>query len=97
MDACPGLHACQPGEADEPLLIDVAPADLTSKLVAGEADAPLNDDLTAANALALRARVRELEVENGLIQRELAHVGELAERQGQQLQCAVNTLGLWFM
>ena len=54
---------------------------------AGEEDAPLDDDLTAVNAAALRMRVRELEVENSLIQRELAHVGELAERQGQQLQC----------
>ena len=41
-----------------------------------------------SNAASLRARVRELEIENGLIQRELAHVGEVAERQGQQLQCA---------
>ncbi len=58
---------------------------------AGEVD-PLNqEDLATANAAALRARVRELEVENGLIQRELAHVGELAERQGQQLQCAAVT------
>lgn len=51
-------------------------------------DLPVDDDLAAVNAAALRARVRELEVENGLIQRELAHVGEVAERQGQQLQCA---------
>jgi hypothetical protein len=56
---------------------------------AGEEDAPLDDDLAAANAAALRVRVRELEVENSLIQRELAHVGELAERQGQQLQCGL--------
>ena len=55
---------------------------------AGEADLPADEDLATANAAALRSRVRELEVENGLIQRELAHVGELAERQGQQLQCA---------
>ena len=55
---------------------------------AGEVDPSADENLATANAAALRARVRELEVENGLIQRELAHVGELAERQGQQLQCA---------
>ena len=60
----------------------------------GEVEAPVIDDLATANAAALRARVRELEVENGLIQRELAHVGDLAERQGRQLQCGASTLSV---
>ncbi len=39
-------------------------------------------------AAALRARVRELEVEAGLMQRELDAVSEAAQRSDVQLRCA---------
>lgn len=56
---------------------------------AGEPGPAAGDGFAAANTVALRARVRELEVETGLMQRELDHVSELAERQSQQLQYAL--------
>ena len=55
---------------------------------AGEPGPSADDGFAAANAAALRSRVRELEVEAGLMARELDHVSQLAERQAQQLQCA---------
>ena len=63
--------------------------DFAGSVYAGEPGLAAGDGFAAANAVALRARVRELEVETGLMQRELDHVGELAERQSQQLQCAL--------
>ena len=58
----------------------------------GEPGRSADDSFAAANAAALRARVRELEVEAGLMARELEHVSQLAERQAQQLQCAPEPL-----